>query len=274
MMTQGVGIFDRSSYKIEEPVKKHLSGKSTSFLNPAPDDIQDKFSSVLGDIFHYMDRPKVPVHHELKKSYFMALSKAFLPFDQRKLLEVRKKLKLDDPNLTDEDIDHIFYFKQDWLCSIVPRCAPPPSILYWRVRAVYAAYGNAKSSQGVPLFNDAAWTKANNVLLEILKGYASDPPGMSFYTPRVNSSGQHLHDKYGFVLLNCFRGTNATECVHKQITTTFHNWHQGCEMSDFLLAEFRHRYNQVISFAFSILLYFYVSLSHSRILISIPIYYF
>ena len=103
-----------------------------------------------------MDRAHVPVHHELKKAYFMALSKAFLVFDPTMLQEVRRRLKENDPQLSEEAIARILYFKHEWLCTIVPRTAPPPSILYWRVRAVYSLYGNQLSSQGVPLFNDAA----------------------------------------------------------------------------------------------------------------------
>jgi len=37
-------------------------------LGKSPHLIQDVFSSCLGDVFHFMDRPKVPVHHELKKA--------------------------------------------------------------------------------------------------------------------------------------------------------------------------------------------------------------
>ena len=42
----------------------------TTFLDTEPDQIRDVFSSVLGDVFHFMDRVRVPMHHELKKSYF------------------------------------------------------------------------------------------------------------------------------------------------------------------------------------------------------------
>jgi len=38
--------------------------------------IRDVFSSVIGDNFHMMDRPKVPVHHSSKKGYFVALQEA------------------------------------------------------------------------------------------------------------------------------------------------------------------------------------------------------
>ena len=56
-----------------------------------------------------------------------------------------------------------------------------------------------------------------------------------------------MFDKHGIALLDCRRGTNDTECVHKQIVTTFGTWCTGCEMSDCLMAERTHRYNQRVS---------------------------
>jgi hypothetical protein len=44
------------------------------YLDAPPSfDITDVYSSVLGDGFHMMDRPKVPIHHAAKKGYFVAL---------------------------------------------------------------------------------------------------------------------------------------------------------------------------------------------------------
>jgi len=40
-----------------------------------------------------------------------------------------------------------------------------------------------------PLFNKAAWKRANNVLKEIITGNASDPCGMTFYS--CNSPQAH-----------------------------------------------------------------------------------
>ena len=45
---------------------------------PDPRYMVDKFSSVLGDAFHAMDRAKVPIRHEARKGYFVALREAFL----------------------------------------------------------------------------------------------------------------------------------------------------------------------------------------------------
>ena len=39
-------------------------------LGTPPDNIADTFKVVVGDPFHYMDRAKVPMAHELRKMYF------------------------------------------------------------------------------------------------------------------------------------------------------------------------------------------------------------
>ncbi len=48
-----------------------------SMLDKAPAKVEDRFSSVIGDSFHFMDRPKVPMHHDGKKGYFVALRQAW-----------------------------------------------------------------------------------------------------------------------------------------------------------------------------------------------------
>ena len=140
------------------------------------------------------------------------------------------------------------YYNVDYFRKRVERIVLPPSKLYWRVRAVFELYGNkCDSKTGLPLFNKAAWKKANNLLQEILAGNASDPPGCLFYQQQLNAKGEPAFDELGFPLLDCNRGTNDTECVHKQILTTFGTWCTGMEMSDALMAERRHRYNQHVS---------------------------
>jgi hypothetical protein len=85
------------------------------------------------------------------------------------------------------------------------------------------------------------------VLKEILAGHASDPPGMSFYCQQLDAKGEPKFDSRGLSLYYCNRGTNDTENAHKQIVTTFGTWTVGVEMSDCLMAEWRHRFNQRIS---------------------------
>ncbi len=49
-------------------------------------------------------------------------------------------------------------------------------------------------------------------------------------------------DKFGIALLDCNRGTNDVEAIHKQLVALYGTWCTGVEMSDALLAERRHRY--------------------------------
>lgn len=92
-----------------------------------------------------------------------------------------------------------------------------------------------------------AWKKAKCVLLEIAAGLYSDPPDVDFYCQRLDACGRLATDEHGTPLLDCSRGTNDTECVHKQIITAFGSWCTSTRMSDALLRDFRHRYNQRVS---------------------------
>ena len=215
-------------------------------LDRPPDFIRDRFSSVLGDAFHYMDRVKVPINHDSKKGYFFALQEAWFAWDPVKLEMVKGVLR--KANMSEEEIEAKMYYNIDYFRERVPRVILPPSQLYRRVRAVYELYGNQidRKTQA-PLFNKKNWTRANNVLKEILAGHASDPPGFSFYTQRLDAKGDALVDAHGIPLIDCNRGTNDVECIHKQIVTTFGTWCTGVEMSDALMAERRHRYNHNVS---------------------------
>ena len=216
-------------------------------LGDIPETIVDRYSSVLGDLFHLMDRCKVPMHHEAKKGYYVALRQAFFQWDTDKLAEVISALR-DIEGKSDADIEAMMYYNVDYFRQRVPRIVLPPSLLYPRVRAVFELYGQAKDSEtDAPLFNNNAWKAAKNVLKEILAGLASDPPGISFYSHRLNSKGELAYDNHGIALLNCSRGSNDTESAHKQFITTFGTWNTGVHMADCLMAEWRHRHNQGVS---------------------------
>jgi len=170
---------------------------------------------VLGDVFHAMDRTKVPVKHEAKKSYFVALREAFLIWNPTKMAELEKSMR--ESGMTDEEIKEKKYFNARLFRECVERTVPSPKILYWRVRAVYVK--------------------------EILCGYYSDPPDLDFYTKKLGRRGEVITNEYGFDVIECFRGTNRTEAFHKNLTVTFGRWHVGIQMSDALLGERRHRHN-------------------------------
>ncbi|KAL7525102.1 hypothetical protein ACHAXR_003597, partial [Thalassiosira sp. AJA248-18] len=213
---------------------------------PMPNKIRNRFSAVLGDIFHAINRTKVLVKHEAKKGFFVALKNAFLMWNPKKLKELEDKMRAD--GMSEKEIKAVKFFNTKLYTDCVDRFAPPPKILYWRVCAVYALYGNMVDSKSEkPLFNDAAWVKADNVLKEILCGYYSDPPGFNMYTKRLRADGSVMKNKYDMEMIECSRGTNRTEAYHKNLMTAFGSWHTGVEMSDYLLAERRHRHNHNIS---------------------------
>ncbi len=85
------------------------------------------------------------------------------------------------------------------------------------------------------------------MLKEILAGNVSDPCGMVFYSQQLTAKGEPAYDSHDHAILDCSRGSNDTECAHKQFITTFGTWIMGVEMSDVLMAEWRHRYNQHVS---------------------------
>jgi hypothetical protein len=86
---------------------------------------------------------------------------------------------------------------------------PQPSILYWRVRGVFALYGPMiDSGTGEPLFAKKCWKKADGVLKEILLGLYSDPPGTSMYTKKLKNNSMVIKNKYGMDIIECHCGTN------------------------------------------------------------------
>ena len=214
------------------------------FLDPVPESIPEHFSCVLGDAWHFMDRPKVPMHHDCKKAYFVALRRAWFVFDPIVEKRVINTLKSQE-KIDDEEIEARKYFNFDWFRQRIPRFVPPPPDHYRRVRAVFATFGpriDARTNK--PLFDRNAWAKANNVLKEILQGHAADPPGQCLYKKRLNACGEEMTDKIGLCLYDCLRGTNRAEAVHRQMLIGFGAWHAGLETADNCMAEWRHRYNQ------------------------------
>ena len=217
-------------------------------LNAAPTEpIVDKFSRVLVDGFHALDRGKVKVHHSAKKAYYHAFMIAYFAYDSVTLEAAMEALR-DSGSWTEDEIEYKLFFNSGWFNKCVRRCVLPAHKLYWRVRAVFAHYGTKlDANDKTPLFNKAAWAKANNLLWEILQGHCSDPPGHDFYHQKLDKHGEPAFNTLGLPLLECSRGTNMTECVHKHIMAAFGAWPAGVEYSDALLRWFRHNHNQGVS---------------------------
>jgi hypothetical protein len=210
-------------------------------LDDVPIKVLDKFSCVLGDIFHAIDRIKIPIRHEYKKPFKVAMMRAFLEYHPLKLQEVKQKLK--DKGWEDDQIEATMFYNPSFFNRRVERIAVPPRQLYYRVRAVLVTFGkrlDSKTSQ--PLFNLEAWKKARHLLKEILEGYYSDPPGFDFYSYQVDDNGNQKKDCNGISLLFSHRGTSHVEAIHRQYNTMFRH-QSGIEMGDALFRERRHRHN-------------------------------
>mmetsp|Transcript_20033 Transcript_20033/g.28562 ORF Transcript_20033/g.28562 Transcript_20033/m.28562 type:complete len:117 (+) Transcript_20033:286-636(+) len=103
----------------------------------------------------------------------------------------------------------------------IERHAPAPRILYYRVRAVFTLFGNLIDSKTKkPLFNAAAWKKANQVLKEILEGFYSDPLGANISTCTRLSNQRCLEcsSQIAFLLKNAIGTTNALQNGEEQGT--------------------------------------------------------
>ncbi|KAL7547330.1 hypothetical protein ACHAWF_010649 [Thalassiosira exigua] len=166
--------------------------------------IRDRFSSVLGDPFHAIQRPGVPMHHEHKKVYKVAFQNALFVWNRSKLEELENEMQND--GMTEAQIEAARYYNGRFHQSCIERTIPSPKLLYWRVRAVFVMHGSSiDSKSGKPQFNDDAWSKANNLLEEILRGYYLDPPGEQMYTMKLNLDGSVKRNKYGKEKIECSR---------------------------------------------------------------------
>jgi hypothetical protein len=125
-----------------------------------------------------MDQFKISVHHGLHCPFARALQDAMLlpdPEDKASIEHVLMKCNTTHSQMV--------LSKSDWVWQHVKHFVPPPEILISRVHAVIQMYGPLKdATTGSPLFNDASWDKAKNVLENIQMGFYSDPPGINLYT--------------------------------------------------------------------------------------------
>jgi hypothetical protein len=71
------------------------------------------------------------------------------------------------------------------------------------VHAVYVLCDSQVSTKtGSPLFIKAKRGRANNVLGEIMAGYAADPPGVQFYYQSHDAKGAPSFDEHSIALLD------------------------------------------------------------------------
>jgi hypothetical protein len=144
-------------------------------LDPPPAKILDIYSSVLGDGWHLMDRPKIQKGHVARKPFKVALQEGLYVWNPNRMEHAERTLM--QAGMSDKMIQAKKYFNVNFFRVRCGRAYVMPSHLYWRMRAVFAFYGKIIDPETKrPLFNKAAWAKANNLLKDILLGLYSDPP--------------------------------------------------------------------------------------------------
>ena len=75
------------------------------------------------------------------------------------------KDRMASKGMSSDDIKHELFFNSKIAKNCVDRQVPPPTILYWRVRAVFAFFGPMiDSSTQQPLFNERTWGKAKKYI--------------------------------------------------------------------------------------------------------------
>ena len=78
-----------------------------------------------------MDRTKVPVKHEAKKGYYVALREAFLVWNPGRIKELEAKMRAS--GMTDDEIEAQKYYNSRLFRDCIDCKVPSPRILYWRI---------------------------------------------------------------------------------------------------------------------------------------------
>ena len=196
--------------------------------------------TVLGDAFHFMDRTKVPTHHDYKALYFRSLRSAMFIMHQGDVENVRAVLSRKQGQTWEKKMAFDF----NYIAQRVRRRIPPAQILHRRMQYIYHFFRDKVDSRtGNVLFNEAARKKFELVMALVQNGYASDPSGISMYVRKTNKHGKQMVDMDGLQLYRSLRGTSNLESLHQYFTTSFGHTNSGPRYSDMLLMVIRHQYN-------------------------------
>ena len=206
-------------------------------VDKIPDSV--KYKTVLGDIFHFMDRAKVPTHHEFKGLFFRALRAAVYIMHKGDVDDVKTVLESKGVSWEKKMAFDFTYISQR-----VRRKVPNPDVLYYRLKAVFDFFNDKKdTTTGTTLLSEKNKKKFRNMLETVKLGYASDPPHMRMYIQKTDKFGRPAVDRDGLVLYRSLRGTSNLESLHQYLTTSFGHSVAGPMYSDVLLTVVRHCYN-------------------------------
>lgn len=202
--------------------------------------LSSEWKTVLGDLFHFMDRAKLPMHHEYKGLFFRSLRAAMFIMNSQDVEDVKRVLESKENTSWEEKLAYNF----DYIARRVRRRVPPANILYQRMKAVYDFFKDKVDSKTEKvLFHTEAKKKFENMLELVKKGFGSDPEGLSLYVPKTDKYGKQMIDADGLPLYRSLRGTSNLESLHQYLTTSFGHTASGPRYSDCLLTLVRHFFN-------------------------------
>jgi hypothetical protein len=192
-------------------------------------------SRILADVFHIIDQlcRTISRRHTAYKRFATAFSETMLIPDQDDKAAMEAVLK--KRNMT---WSFVKSKSPGWLWKRVRRFIPNKDVLYSVLKELFESWAPVVcKATGQKLFTLESHKKAQSILLEVKKGWVSDPIGISVY----QLEGV---DKYGLNLYHCIRGTNSVEgSVHNPIRRNFASMNASPELADAMLADFRHRHN-------------------------------
>lgn len=209
--------------------------------NLQPDELPKRSyeKRVLADIFHLMDRAKLPMHHEYKALFFRSLRAAMFVMCKADVDDVKEVLQSKG-----ESWDSKMAFDFGYITQRVRRIVPPPQVLYNRLKAVFDFFKDkVDSKKNTILFNKRNRERFESMLELVKKGYATDPTNLGMYVPKTDNYGRQMVDEDGLVLYRSLRGTSNLESLHQYLTTSFGHTIAGPYYCDSLLTVLRHMYN-------------------------------
>lgn len=234
-------LIDSESLNIGQDLLQDLTTISNTESRP---------SRVINDIWHVMDRIKIPKNHGIAKKYAKTLSQGIFIVDEADKSAVSKVLS--DKGTTWEKM---LISNPKWLWRRCKRHVPPPNKLLPVVRDIFLTFGPILCSKTKkPLFNAEAWKKAKLILEDIYMGLVSDPAGYSMYY-EDNVDGDKLP------LYRCIRGTNGLEGgIHQKMIARFGPYNASVLFSVGLMGEYVLRHNLDVRKSFSVIFWYSCSL--------------
>jgi hypothetical protein len=190
-------------------------------------DYEKVYSRIKIDLWHVMDRIKVPRHHAFALEFYRSLRDAFLIYNKDDWDKVNKVLR----EKMGVSLEQVLKADPRWVHLYVRRFAPPPAILVPRlleVRAEYSKPNKVDPATGKPLLDKDALAAFDRVIELAKKGKCSDNPNVPLY---FEMSTNWL----GLTKLRCVRGTNFTEGGrHRKENQTDASWNVGVRYADLL----------------------------------------